>query len=1411
MEDQNQDTLLYVNKLQIELNLFKLFIKQIDIKGVEFDNLYGYIKIDKEGKTNLDFLLPGKRETKDSTKINLQLQKLVFHNSCIDLMQINTENPDLTTFTKIYDINSESRIKILTNDTINASISSLHAKTKDGFILDDVQIDLLGGRHRLHFPRFTISLPDSKVDLSDLIIHSENNKAKNWTENTFINLTINDTHITLSDFSAFVPELLYVQNPILINANISGRLSNMQFEKFQAKMGNFTFLDANLNINGLPNINEMFLYGEINKLQTTTGDIEKLISEINNKTFTLPKETHQLGKISYQGNIAGFLSDLVAYGVFSTNVGNLFSDISLRFENNLLDLAYNGKLKTNSFSLGKLLNNPSIGKIAMNINTKGEKRHNQVFRGDIKGKVNSLELNSYTYHNADFDGEYDGNGFNGKFNISDDNIEADFLGIIDFKNPKTPVFDFDLSINNTNFHALNLLKNYPDLTTSFQVKTSISGSNLDNLNGNLIIKDLLLTNLHKTLNVNDIIFTSRTDIDYTYFNIQSDYVNGSLSGNFKYSTITNTFNRILATYLPSLSKYNSQLTYSPNTIEIDFDVQNTEEISQILNFPYEIEGLTNITGKTCEQNNEINITAKTKAFKTEKQIFENISLNLSNYDEKINFTGRAQFLDKYEDMTNIILTTKAFQDELNTKLIWQNNHEITHAGELSTHTHLFNINDAIQAKTTLKPSTIIISDSDWHIYESSVDFLSDSLIVINDFRFENENQYIHINGIASKNNQDSLLVITNELDLDYIMQLVRLRGIQFGGIISGDIKLFSLLKQPILLADLDVIDFSMNGDLVADAKLNSTWNQLNNQLIITGDFHDKEKKEVAKANGVFHPKSDSLEINIDAKKFPTGFLNSYFEGVAHNFSGNAIGSLRIFGPIKHLLFDGELYVSQGTASVDILNTTYRFNDKVKLTPHRIHLDNILLNDAENNNASLNGYIDYNGMFQDMRYNVNINTDNILALNTTDKHNDFFYGKAYIDGRVDIYGDDKEANIVVNGTTKSQTKCYMALGNASSVMETDFIQYKKKSSHFNNNNYEQIETKREFVNQTPFNVKLDMQIEVTPEAEMELLVDPRAGDKITGRGQGDIRIKFDTFSDVELYGTVELEQASYLFTLQTVIRKEFKVQNGGSITWTGDPFDAKVDLTGVYALTASLADLIESEELRQITSRSTVPVHCLLHLTDDLMAPTIQFDIDLPSSDESVKSRVKNIINTEEMMNRQILYLMLLHKFFTPEGLQANNTGVRSEGISFVMASASAQLNSYLQSMLNTNVISLGFDWQKSDIESDEVKAQILIQPNNRLVINGNIGYRNDNISENKFIGDFDLEYKLLESGRLRFTAYNHTIDRAQLREAKTTQGIGLIYREDFNTVPEMFVYYWDLIKKVFNKKKNISKEEVEEG
>jgi hypothetical protein len=229
------------------------------------------------------------------------------------------------------------------------------------------------------------------------------------------------------------------------------------------------------------------------------------------------------------------------------------------------------------------------------------------------------------------------------------------------------------------------------------------------------------------------------------------------------------------------------------------------------------------------------------------------------------------------------------------------------------------------------------------------------------------------------------------------------------------------------------------------------------------------------------------------------------------------------------------------------------------------------------------------------------------------------------------------------------------------------------------------------------------------------------------------------------------------------------------------------------LTASLKDLDETT-LSATTTRSSIPVNCVLKLSDNIMKPTINFDIDLPQSDEGVKQRVRNIINTDEMMNRQILYLLVFNKFYTPDYMRnttlATNLGA-NQGISFLTSTASAQLNNWISQTFKSNNLSLGFDYQATDAATSDIQAQIFYQPNNRLIINGNLGYRNDNIvnNTNRFIGDVDFQWLLTEAGKLRFKAYNHTVDRYTLSRATQTQGVGFIYKEDFNSMSELFSYY----------------------
>jgi hypothetical protein len=322
--------------------------------------------------------------------------------------------------------------------------------------------------------------------------------------------------------------------------------------------------------------------------------------------------------------------------------------------------------------------------------------------------------------------------------------------------------------------------------------------------------------------------------------------------------------------------------------------------------------------------------------------------------------------------------------------------------------------------------------------------------------------------------------------------------------------------------------------------------------------------------------------------------------------------------------------------------------------------------------------------------------------------------------------------------------------------------------------------------------------------MELIVDPKGGDKITGKGNGNLRVEFDSFSDIKLFGTYEIDNGYYLFTLQNVVRKEFKIDRGSTITWTSNPYNAQVNIRALYPLNASLKDLMEADQISSMT-RTSVPVNCVLKLTENLMKPTINFDIELPSSDEGVKQQVRSIVNTDEMMNRQIIYLLAFSKFYRPEYMNnssSNSNIVTNEGLSLAVSTLSSQLNNWFTQALKVNNFSFGVDWRKTDQVYNEYKAQIEYKPSSRWLMNGNIGYRDDISLTNKFIGDLDVEYLLTQSGKFRLKGYNHTVNRYQLKtNAKTTQGFGLIYKEEFTNMDELFGYYWNLMLGKKNKKK----------
>ena len=231
----------------------------------------------------------------------------------------------------------------------------------------------------------------------------------------------------------------------------------------------------------------------------------------------------------------------------------------------------------------------------------------------------------------------------------------------------------------------------------------------------------------------------------------------------------------------------------------------------------------------------------------------------------------------------------------------------------------------------------------------------------------------------------------------------------------------------------------------------------------------------------------------------------------------------------------------------------------------------------------------------------------------------------------------------------------------------------------------------------------------------------------------------------------------------------------------------LDLEAVYALTANLRDLDETFSQDKEIARTNVPVHALLRAKGLISQPEISFDIELPTLTADSYRKVKSIISTDDQMNRQIIYLLALNRFYTPDYM--NSTSRNNELTSVASSTISSQLSNMLGKVSDKWTISPNFRSEKGDLSDMEfdlaLSSQLL---NNRLILNGNFGYR-DNTYDTRstnFIGDFDIEYLLNERGTLRLKAYNHFNDQNYyVRNALTTQGVGLVWKHDFDR-PENF-------------------------
>ena len=1401
--DQQKNTLLEVPRLSAKFDLGELVRSKLVIHNIQLYKGQIYLsQKDSLSQPNYRFIidaLSSDDTTSTSGDINLRINSILIRHSRIRYDLLSAEktpgifNPN---HIDLDELRVNISLKALLNDSINTTVRQLSFNENNSrFALKNLAFKLVANREAFTLSRFNLELPASKMELDTLNATYDLN-AKDVLKTLQFKGGINDSYVTLQDLKCFIPSMEHFADRLNLNAKISGNAQEIMLSKFKLNSDNNDILvESNCRVR-YPFNPEMSFIDCNMPVFTINGTGMRFLAQ-NLQAKASPVLT-RLGNVSFEGYVRGMFKNLQMKGSFYCGLGSLTSDLTLNINEGEVKNIH-GHLKTEGFELGRLINNNDLGSVALNLNINGRKMNQTYPEINIQGNIPYFEYKKYYYNRIDINATSRNGGYKGQLAINDPNVNIQIEGDINTNRPNATC-NIQAIIDHLKPNALNLTKQYDDTDFSGKIHANLNGKNPDNITGTVQIDSMIMISPEKYYYLNRFNLTSQLKEEgEREISISSDFLNGKATGRFQFSTLVNGFKNLLNNYLPSFVETGRQTNKNnkrknSNQLEFDFYVKNTAILSKVFQIPLTIHSPGTLKGYFNERNNRIKLEGYFPSFTYDNTLYESSMILLDNPQDELQAFARITKQMEDEAKVNLSLKMSAYDDRLTTSVNWGNNTNITYSGEFSAITNFYKPtspeNKFIHARVNIQPSDIIINDSIWHLRQSHI-VIDSSRVAINNFCFEHDKQYLRINGNLTKESSDILAVNLNNIQLEYIFDILQFHPVDFRGMASGRAIVTQALKNPSLNADLKIKDFAFNKGIMGDMDIKGLWNEEEGNIHLDADIRRGENSRTT-VLGFVSPKRDSLDLRINTQNSNLEFLNEYTSGIFDKVTGEVSGPLHLYGPFDQLNLLGHIK-GNARAKIGVLRTEYALRfDSVSFYHDAIEFHKASMKDKDNNNSEITGTLAHNHL-GDFSYDFTFNTNNLLLYDAPNDTEASIYGSFYGTGIIQLHGGGNELNVDSNIRTGTNTRFIYNMGSADDITDNGFITFVDKTPRpkwkDEINNTKDISQGDSLIEEKT-NIHINAQLEVTPDADVKVILDPVSGDYAVARGRGNFQTSYFNKGDFRLYGTYTLDHGKYKLSLQDVIHKEFILQPGGSITFSGLPENGNMNLQAVYTVnSASLKDLAPNATFNQ----NSVKVNCILNLSGNLATPTIHFDLELPNVDEEERDIVKSYISTDEQMEMQIIYLLGIGRFYTYD--YSNNTNDGNDGQSSAMNSLlsstlSGQLNNMLSNVINSNKWNFGTNLSTGDKGWTDMEIEGMLSGrllNNRLLINGNFGYRENQMSTTNFIGDFDVQWLLTPSGDISLKGYNQTNDRYFSKTTLTTQGIGILFKRDFTHWKELFI------------------------
>ncbi|MGC9330655.1 MAG: translocation/assembly module TamB domain-containing protein [Bacteroidales bacterium] len=1390
IKGQEQDTILSADEVIGRISAIKLRKKRLYLKEISIVNPNINVEKDSTGTFNFQFILD--KFSSDKEKKEKTGEPFDIFCDEINLIQADVKYQDAPWETSPGTFNSSD---VLVNgfdisicnfqmhgDTTELELENLAFQEKSG-----VGLKKMSG---------VILLSDSLYRVSDLFLKSNHSMLyaslmevalsgegfKDPWNNLNLDIQLDSSLLSVEDAVYFMPDLKGLDQQVSLSADLKGTLSNLKIKDFNFAYGNDTRLETDLRLNGLPDMANCFVFAEVHQLSTSIRDAETIYLPPFNKqqTFEAPAALKKVGAVNFEGTLVGMFNDLVANGLFMTNAGNIATDIAVQTNQTTGKIAISGDVNVKNVQIGTLLDKEWLGAIDMKANLNGSIDSTGQYNFALGSQIHKADVINYPYSNIDIAGRVTNTSFNGELSIDDPNLSFEFLGCYKMEN-NVPVMDFraDLYADLYELHFDTIPSK-----AGFLMIANFKGNGINTANGNLQFANMYFKRGQDSVNIKNIDINTGNLLGEQFVDVKSDYFNIEVEGQYDIPDMITSLLGLIYNYLPVLAKEDKDwLAMNPGGLSFKANFYQLSDFTRFFMPELILDDSIKLIGNINANTDKYEIKCLADEIRFDTISINDFQMDLLAGKESVGLNVQFSEIRNKENkfLQGVDLSTTTMHDSVQLMLSFDNHESVQYAGNLKMTLLLQkSLYENIALDFHVYPSDFILKNQDWQLNECRIN-VDSTEITVDNFNFHNDEQKIRFIGDVSNDPDKDLRYYIENLDIAIINPLLENSGFQLKGKLNSNGRLADVYNKLDFRAFLELKNLYINNEEFGRLQVNSNYDHLSNAIKLDGI------SRYLSFRGMLNPTTDTINLTLNINNFGLSVLEPYLvDAGLLKLSGKLDGSINVCGKLSDPDVRGALDFDRAGLTYDFLMARFNLSDSIFVYKDSLVLENFFITDEKGNPGVLKGKFTHEN-FKNIKYDFDINLDNYHIMNTTEADNPAYYGSAFASAKANIHGNTEDIVIDVSeAKTEKNTVFVLPMTNSYEADDNPYITFITDSV-----SQEDI---IDLVPKSSFDVIFLLNLDVTPEAEARLVFDPKVGDMIRANGEGNLNIEVYPDRDFSMKGEFEVKGGDYLFTLQNMINKRFVLQEGGVISWDGDPLEGKLDIKAVYKLKAPLYDLMVGVDTSDIYKRRT-EVNCVLALSGILNNPDIRFDIEVPNADEKAKTRLASLTGDE--INKQVLTLLVLNRFYTPDDMQMAGSDSRGANIAGVTSfeMLSNQISNWLSQI--SDDFDVGVNYSPGDeITSQELEVALSTQLlNDRVLINGNVGVGEHQNTTSNIVGDVEVQLKVNKSGNLRVKGFTRANTQSQMQYdyGPYTQGLGLFYTESFSTVRSLLNRYWKSI------------------